>query len=92
MAVTHPLTVALGGRHYRVERPFGQLPPEAGLVSDVACLPDGRVLVLLRGDPCIAACDPAVADVGDGVGWGGEVIADGHMMALAPDGQSICRR
>ncbi len=86
----HPLTVSLGARRYAVERPWGALPSGHGLVSDVACLADGRVLVLLRGDPCVAACDPAVAVLSaDGVllrGWGGDVIADGHMLGVAPSG------
>lgn len=95
MGAIHPLTVSLGAQRYRVERPWGRpwgvLPAGDALVSDVACLVDGRVLVLLRGDPCIAACDPAVAVLGpDGTalgGWGGDIIADGHMLAVAPDGR-----
>lgn len=89
----HPLFVRLGATLYRVERPWGQLPPGAGRVSDVACDGAGRCFVLLRSDPYTDAASPAVA-VLDPEGrlldaWGGEEVADGHMLTVAPDGRVL---
>lgn len=87
----HALFVALGPRRYRVERPFGDLPQGFGFVTDVACAPDGRVLVLLRADSQVMPDSPQVIVLApDGrrlAEWGHEEIADGHMFALHPDGR-----
>ncbi len=79
------LVVRLGDRRYRVERPFGDLPP-GGVVSDVACCSRGHAFVLIRRD---AYCDepgPAIVEL-DPEGrrlaaWGGEAVLDGHMLAI----------
>ncbi len=82
------LVVALGDRRYRVQRPWGQLPP--GRVTDVAADAGGRVLVLLRRDRCVEPPGPAVAVLGpDGrllAAWG-EEVADAHALTVAPDGR-----
>jgi peptidylglycine monooxygenase len=81
--------VALGPDRYRVERPFFA-PAGPGMVSDVAVGPDGLVHVLLRGDALAApvaqpvvTLDPAGREVAR---WG-EAVADGHMLAVHPDGR-----
>ena len=51
----HQLVVALGDRRYRVERPWGDLPSDAGRVSDVTVDSRGHVFVLLRYDPLVDA-------------------------------------
>ena len=51
----HRLVVALGDRRYRVERPLGDLPNDAGRVSDVTVDSRGHVFVLLRYDPLVDA-------------------------------------
>ncbi|MBY0337238.1 MAG: peptidase [Acetobacteraceae bacterium] len=84
-----PLTCFLLGRTWRIERPWGDLPAGPGRVSDVATDAEGRVFVLLRSDPYVDAPGPAVV-VLDAAGrrlaaWG-EEVADGHMLATAPDG------
>jgi hypothetical protein len=47
----HHLFVRLGPELYRVERPWGELAPEEGAPTDVACDGQGRVFCLLRRDP-----------------------------------------
>jgi peptidylglycine monooxygenase len=85
------LTVALGATRYRVERPWGDIPVGAGLVSDVACDARGHVFVLIRRDAYLDRDGPAVAELApDGTllaAWGGAEIADGHMLAVAADGR-----
>ena len=85
------LRVALGGTAYRVERPWGDIPVGRGLVSDVACDARGHVFVLIRRDTYTDADAPAVVELApDGnrlSAWGGVEIADGHMLAVAPDGR-----
>jgi peptidylglycine monooxygenase len=87
----HALFVALGPRRYRVERPFGDIPEGFGFVTDVACAPDGRVLVLLRADSQVMPDSPQVVVLApDGrrlAEWGHEEIADGHFLGLHPDGR-----
>jgi peptidylglycine monooxygenase len=84
------LFVTLGDIRYRIERPWGDLPP-GGRVTDVACSPSGHVFVLLRRDAYVDPDGPAVVEL-DANGrriaaWGGDVIADGHMIAIGPDGR-----
>lgn len=87
----HALTVALGDRFFRVERPFGAWPANSGKVSDVTVGPDGRVHVLLRHDPLVDPDDPRVI-VLDKAGnflsaYGGAEIADSHCLTAHPDGR-----
>ncbi len=83
------LIVGFGDTRYRIERPWGDLPP--GLVSDVACDARNHVFVLLRHDTYVEPDAPAVIELApDGrqiAAWGGAEIADGHMLACAPDGK-----
>ncbi len=87
----HELIVALGDRRYRVERPFGSWPKNEGFVTDVAVDGRGHVFVGLRHDPLTQADDPRIIELGpDGAhrgGWGGSLIADTHLMTIAPDGR-----
>ena len=85
----HTLIVALGPRRYRVERPFGAWPENLGFVTDVAADARGHVFVLLRHDALTQADDPRVIELDpDGAclgAWGGQDIADSHLMTI--DGQ-----
>lgn len=88
--MTGALIVALGPRRYRVERPWGRLPPLSGIVSDVACDAAGTVFVGIRRDSCVDAPGPTVLAL-DAQGtvraaWG-EELADLHMLQTAPDGR-----
>lgn len=81
------LYVALGADRYRVDRPFGAMPPEAtGRVTDVACCSRGHVFVLLRYDPYVDPAGPAVVELApDGrclAAWGQDLILDAHMLAI----------
>jgi sugar lactone lactonase YvrE len=83
------LTVALGETLYRVERPF--FTQLVGGVSDVVVDREGLVHVLVRHDPLRSAGEDAVVTLGaDGTvrnRWGGELIADSHMLTPSPDGR-----
>ncbi|WP_144184522.1 NHL repeat-containing protein [Elioraea rosea] len=87
----HELIVALGEIHYRVERPWGDVPSGAGVPSDVACAADGTVFCQLRQDPSVGPAGPAVVVLApDGRrldAWGGDDVADGHMLSVHPDGR-----
>lgn len=87
----HELMVRLGEALFRIERPWGALPPGAGRVSDVSADAEGRVFALLRTDPYTDPAAPAVAVLSpDGAlldAWGGEAVADGHMLTVSPDGR-----
>ena len=88
--MNHDLIVALGDTHYRVERPF-YAHPNPGAISDVAVDPSGEVHVLVRHDTQVSKGDPAVINL-DADGniqsrWGGDIIADAHMLSAAPDGR-----
>ncbi len=89
----HELIVALGDRRYRVERPFGSWPRNEGFVTDVAVDRRGHVFVGLRHDPLTQADDPRIIELGpDGQhlgGWGGSMIADTHLLTIAPDGRML---
>lgn len=85
------ITVALGERHYSVERPWGDLPDGPGRVTDIAVDSRGHVFVLLRADPLCDPAAPCVIEL-DPQGrrlaaWGGDLIADGHMLTCGPDGR-----
>jgi peptidylglycine monooxygenase len=85
------LVVGLAGARYRVERPWGEITLGRALVSDVACDARDHVFVLLRHDSYLDPDLPAVIELApDGsrlAAWGGAEIADGHMLACAPDGR-----
>jgi DNA-binding beta-propeller fold protein YncE len=90
---SHELIVALGDRLYRVERPFGAWPRNAGFVTDVAVDPRGHVFVMLRHDPLVHPNDPRVIELApDGTylrGWGGDLIADSHMLTADATGRIL---
>lgn len=85
----HQLIVALGDRRYRIERPWGDLPAGAGMVSDVTVDSRGHVFALLRSDSLAGPPGTPVVELApDGrrlAVWGGALIADAHMVACAPD-------
>ncbi|MDB5413878.1 MAG: pam [Rubritepida sp.] len=88
-ATAMQLYVTLGTQRYRIQRPWGDIPPGPGRVSDVAVDKEGRIFVLLRADAYEDLPAPTVV-VLDAAGmrldlWG-EGVADGHMLATAPDG------
>ena len=87
--MTQGLVVALGERLFRVDRPWGNLPATSGHVTDVAVDSQGRVFVLLRYDPLGHSAGPAIVVLApDGrriSAWGDGLIADAHMLAIAPD-------
>jgi DNA-binding beta-propeller fold protein YncE len=89
----HELIVELGDRLYRVERPFGSWPPNTGFVTDVAVDPRGHVFVMLRHDPLVHPNDPRVIELApDGAylrGWGGDLIADSHMLTADATGRIL---
>ena len=60
----HQLIVGLGNRLYRVERPWGDLPSDAGRVSDVTIDSRGHVFVLLRYDPFVDAPERSSSTTG----------------------------
>ena len=86
---SHRLVVGLGSRRYRVERPWGNLPSDAGRVSDVTVDSRGHVFVLLRYDPLVDVPGTPVVELDrSGVrlnAWGAELIADSHMIACSSD-------
>src|SRR6202790_1666414 len=90
---SHELIVALGDRLYRVERPFGSWPRNTGFVTDVAVDPRGHVFVMLRHDPLVHPNDPRVIELApDGAylsGWGGDLIADSHMLTVDATGRVL---
>jgi len=87
----HTLFVRLSETLYRIERPWGDVPMGTGSPSDVACDADGNVYCQLRQDPYTGAAGPAVVVLAtDGrriAAWGGEEVADGHMLSVHPDGR-----
>jgi DNA-binding beta-propeller fold protein YncE len=87
----HRLFVRLGPQLYRVERPWGELAPEEGAPTDVACDGQGRVFCLLRRDSYADPPGPAVvvlAPDGRRLGaWGEEEVADAHMLSVHGDGR-----
>src|SRR4051794_30065699 len=83
------LIVALGSRRYRVERPWGDLPDGRGRVTDVTVDSRGHVFALLRYDPLVEDPGTPVIELDrDGArlaAWGGDLIADSHMLACSRD-------
>jgi len=84
------LTVALGDVRYRVERPFFAHAQPGG-ITDVAVDKADMVHVLIRHDTLVAGGHPAVVTLnGQGeaiASWGGDIIADSHMLTAHPDGR-----
>ena len=87
----HTLFVRLAETLYRIERPWGDRPMGAGSPSDVACDAEGNVYCQLRQDPYVGVAGPAIVVLApDGkriAAWGGEEVADGHMLSVHPDGR-----
>lgn len=87
----HDLIVALGSQKYRVERPFGAWPTNSGKVTDVTVGPGGEIHVMLRHDPLVDPDDARIIELdADGrfvKAWGGNDIADSHMMTATGDGR-----
>lgn len=88
------LIVALGDTRYLVERPFGSWPQNAGFVTDVTVDSRGHVFVMLRHDPLTQPNDPRVIELspeGDYIGgWGGDLIADSHMLTTDAQDRILC--
>jgi hypothetical protein len=86
-----PLYVRLGAARYRVERPWGDIPQQGGRVTDVACDARGHVFVLLRTDPYVGPESPAVVELAPSgariAAWGGDIVADAHLMSVDADGR-----
>jgi len=80
--------VGLGARRYRVERPWGKLPPELSYVaiSDVTVVASGNVLVLLRSDPAVLIFTPdgTLADR-----WSMPDIVAGHYIRASASGRIL---
>ena len=91
--VVTELIVALGEMRYRVERPFGTWPANAGFVTDVTVDRRGHVFVMLRHDPAVHPADPRIIELDpNGAyigGFGGDLIADSHYLTAAPDGHLL---
>jgi hypothetical protein len=83
------LVVALGSRRYRVERPWGDLPDGKSRVTDVTVDSRGHVFALLRYDPLVDDPGTPVIELDRGgvrvAAWGGDLIADSHMLACSRD-------
>ena len=88
------LIVALGDARYLIERPFGSWPQNSGFVTDVTVDARGHVFVMLRHDPLTHPDDPRVIELspeGEYLGgWGGELIADSHMLTADAQGRILC--
>lgn len=89
MASDQGLRVALGDDVYRVERPFGDVAPAEGRITDVAVDLSGHVHVLVRRDALVEAPGPS-AIVFDHSGrrlrtWGTAV--DAHMLSCDAAGR-----
>lgn len=91
MADDNFLQVVLGTHHYRVDAPFGRLPPGTGKVTDIAVAADGTVFLLTRRDcrvdpvsDCVHMLAPDGAHLAS---WGGTRIADAHKITIDPSGR-----
>ena len=74
--------VGLGPRRYRVERPWGKLPPGLSYsgIADVTVMASGNVAVLLRSDPALLIFTPdgALADR-----WSMPDVVAGHYIRVS---------
>jgi len=91
IAVTRPeLFVGIAGVRYRVERPWGVVPPgiKIGAYCDVACDSKSNVYVFQRFDPLVDDLSPPCVLVIDTHGkylngWGGGgIIKDPHHLFI----------
>jgi peptidylglycine monooxygenase len=82
----HELIVALGPKLYRIERPFGSWPTNAGFVTDVTVDSNGHVFVMLRHDSKTQPDHPRIIELDPRGGYisafGGTDIADAHLMTF----------
>lgn len=80
--------VGLGERLYRVERPWGNLPPQLDYtgIADVTVMSSGRVAVLLRKDPAVVVLEPdgTVADQ-----WSLPEVVAGHYIRASASGRVL---
>src|SRR5690606_5360814 len=80
--------VGLGERLYRVERPWGKLPPQLDYtgIADVTVLSSGRVAVLLRKDPAVVVFEPdgTLADQ-----WSLPEVVAGHYIRASASGRVL---
>ena len=78
--------VALGPTLYRVERPWGRLPPELSFagIADVTFSPPGKVVVLLRATPAVLVFEPdgSLADR-----WSLPDVVAGHYIRASASGR-----
>jgi hypothetical protein len=78
--------VGLGPRLYRVERPWGKLPPGLSYsgIADVTVMASGNVAVLLRSDPAVLIFTPdgALADR-----WPMPDVVAGHYIRASSSGR-----
>ncbi len=78
------LMVAMDGRRYRVERPWGELPADIELaaISQIAVDSQGRVHAFQRADPPVIVYAP---DGGFHAAWGAGEVADAHGIFISSD-------
>lgn len=78
------LSVTLGDRRYRIERPWGRLPEgmAIGHISQIAADSKGRVYLFRRADPPVLVFE---ADGSYRGAWGEGLVADAHGIAITPD-------
>jgi sugar lactone lactonase YvrE len=80
--------VGLGSQRYRVERPWGKLPPEASYagIADVTVMSSGQVAVLRRSDPAILIFEPDgfLADT-----WSMPDLVAGHYIRACSSGRLL---
>src|SRR5215207_8423120 len=80
--------VALGPTRYRVERPWGGLPPGLSFdgIADVTVSLSGKVVVLLRTDPAVLILEPSgsLADR-----WSLPDVVAGHYIRASASGRLL---
>jgi DNA-binding beta-propeller fold protein YncE len=78
------LVVTVAERHFRVDRPWGDLPPGQRLVepSHVAVDSTGNVYAFQRSDPPVVVFDQSGTFARS---WGSGVIGDAHGIFITPD-------
>lgn len=80
--------VGLGPQRYRVDRPWGKLPPSLSYsgIADVTVMSSGKVAVLLRSDPAVLIFDPdgSLADQ-----WSMPDIVAGHYIRASASGRLL---
>jgi len=80
--------VGLGPQRYRVDRPWGKLPPRLSYtgIADVTVMSSGKVAVLLRSDPAVLIFEPdgSLADR-----WSMPEIVAGHYIRACASGRLL---